>query len=227
MPPIKKALATSKASPEEFIKSEYEILNQWAMHGQNTVNQLFNFYVSLLTASLGALVVIIQISKSELSMSMFLTAGVAFLLVIVGVVFLDALVTQYIRNAYYYAGIISIQNFYKQYPEVEKTLQEHPSFSIEADAEDPDSFVAKHIPFFKYLLPVGIQQIFISLINSFLISVTIVCIVIAVGGTGADFLRTIIGVAISFVVTFSIQNLFARFGLQEQLNRIKALKKKR
>jgi hypothetical protein len=226
MSPTKKTSTKLKPSAEEFLKSEYEILNQWAMHGQNTINQLFNFYVSLLTASLGALVVIIQIAEAGLSTVMILAACVAFLLVIVGVVFLDALITQYSRNASYHAGIISIQIFYKQDPELGKTLQEHPSVSIEADAEAPNSLIARYFPFLKYLLPVGIQQIFISLVNSLLISAMIVCIVFAVKGIAEDFLRTIVGAAISFVAAFTVQNLFARFELQEDFDRIRALKKK-
>jgi hypothetical protein len=109
------------------------------MHGEEATHRNFNFDVTLLTAVLGGLIIVIELVSSTLRSSLFIVAGAFTLLIIVGVVFFDALVTQYVRNAYYHIGILSIQAYYLSYPNVAPTLRQHPPFYIEADAESPES----------------------------------------------------------------------------------------
>jgi len=65
---------------------------------KEAAHRIFNFYVSLLTAMLGGFILITQIVAGSLQTMLLIGSAVCGLLVVIGVTFLDALMSQYSRN---------------------------------------------------------------------------------------------------------------------------------
>jgi len=61
---------------------------------KEAAHRIFNFYVSLLTAMLGGFILITQIVAGSLQTILLIGSAV----VVIGVTFLDALMSQYSRN---------------------------------------------------------------------------------------------------------------------------------
>ncbi len=79
---------------KEILRLEYEQLNQWARHGEEAAHRIFNFYVTLLTATFGGFILIAQLINGSLQIVLLIGSAVCGLLVIIGITFLDALIGQ-------------------------------------------------------------------------------------------------------------------------------------
>jgi len=176
--PTAASLENAEISASEFVIKEYDTLNQWAMHGDNAINQIFNFYLTLLTATVGGTILILDTVAGGLVFSLIIVLGIASLVLALGAVFLASLILQTMRNSYYNYGMLSILAGYLRSSQVARVVRERPPFAI----NDIQALGAQQDPrawnnVLLLLAPVGIQQIFIALINSLLVVVIIICLV--------------------------------------------------
>jgi hypothetical protein len=178
--------SSSTSSAEEFLRTEYELLNQWAVHGENVSHQIFNFYVTILAAILGGLVVLIQVSFVSVQKSLLIVSGTSGFLVIMGSVFFDALVSQYIRNMHYYFSMKAIRTYFQKYHEVNSSLLKTP-----IRFEDKES-LPRRLTLVKFGFPGGNQLTLIEIMNSILVGIAICSFIWGVAGIGYRFVPTII-----------------------------------
>jgi hypothetical protein len=225
------------ARPDEFLKLEYEQLNEWARHGEEAAHRIFNFYVSLLTAVLGSFLVIAQVLNTSLQAVFLIGSGVCLLLVVIGVTFLDALVCQYIRNAHYRIGIELIRTHFRRDPEIAGSLTRPSRLTLEADAERASQFFDMKLESvrskrirrlgqwmlrpFRLLSPVSTQQIFISMMTSLLLGALVWSLVWGIAGIGTRPGGILLASAVVIVSSFISQNIFARTGLQNLFDRFR------
>ena len=120
---------------KEILRLEYEQLNQWARHGEEAAHRIFNFYVSLLTAMLGGFILITQIVAGSLQTMLLIGSAVCGLLVVIGVTFLDALMSQYSRNILYRIGIEKIRAYFRRVSGIAVVLSRLPIATLESDSE--------------------------------------------------------------------------------------------
>lgn len=181
--PLPESSSTSAA--EEFLRTEYELLNQWAVHGENITHQIFNFYITILAAVLGGLVVLIQVVFASVEKSLLIAAGVCGFLVVIGVIFFDALVSQYIRNMRYYFEMEAIRAYFRKYHEVSSSLLRPPT-----RVEDEKSF-SRRLTMVKFGFPGGNQLTLIEITNSVLVGIVVCSLIWGLAGLGFRFAATI------------------------------------
>ncbi|MFL7791437.1 MAG: hypothetical protein AB8I69_04800 [Anaerolineae bacterium] len=225
--------------PEKVLQLEYEQLNQWARHGEEAAHRIFNFYVSLLTAVLGAFLLITQLIGGAPQTVLLIGSAVCGLLVIVGVTFLDALVCQYIRNVHYRIGIEKLRASFRRNPEIADVLSQLSMVTLEADAETVyrilfpkkkktrigrSKRVSRLVQTAQLLttlpFPVSTQQIFISMVTSLLLGALAWSLVWGLAGIGTWTREMLLASSIIIVLSFVAQNVVARTGLQELFNRL-------
>jgi hypothetical protein len=228
--------------PEEVLQLEYEQLNQWARHGEEAAHRIFNFYVSLLTAVLGAFLLITQLLSGSLQTVLLVGSAVCGLLVIVGVTFLDALVCQYIRNVHYRIGIEKLRASFRRNPEIADVLSELSMVTLEADAEtvyhalfprrkrsravrsqrtSQLTQTAKRLVTLPF--PVSTQQIFLSMITSLLLGALVWSLIWGLAGIGKWPGEMLLASGIIVVLSFVAQNAVARTSLQELFYRLREI----
>lgn len=181
--PSKTSGEDSRSAGEDFLKAEYALLNEWAIHGEDVAHRIFNFYLTLLTAVLGALLVAVQLLSSNAQTSLLLIGGASGFLLLLGVIFYDALVSQYIHNAYYHTGMRSIRAYFRRYRESATSLLELPSFLSTAGSRG-DGSLAQRLTIVTIGLPAGNQLSLIAGINGLLVGALVWCFIWGLGGIG-------------------------------------------
>lgn len=220
---------------KEIVKLEYEQLNEWARHGEESAHRIFNFYVSLLTAVLGGFVLVTQVIIGSLQTILLIGSAVCGLLVIVGVTFLDALIGQYSRNIHYRIGIERIRAYFRRDPEIAVILSKLPVATLESDSETVfytllegklPTTQLKRTPWlmrlFASLFPVSTQQIFLTMVTSLLVGALMLLVWGLTDGSnwsGKVFLASSLAVVLSFLT----QNIVVRIALQGPLDRLRQI----
>lgn len=220
--PAAASLEYAEISASEFVIKEYDTLNLWAMHGDNAINQIFNFYLTLLTAAVGGTILILDTVAGGLVFSLIIVFGIASLVLAIGAVFLASLILQTMRNSYYQYGMLSIQAGYLHSPQVAGVIRERPPFAIndiQTLSAQKESRAWNNL---LLLAPVGIQQIFIALVNSLLVVVIIVCLV-RLNGPFIGGSSTLNGVIFAFFVSYFAQSIFSRIILNKHLGRCRKM----
>lgn len=220
------------SSAEEFLTTEYELLNQRIIHGEDVSHRIFNFYVSLLTAVLGGLVVGAQTFSNNIPGVLIVVSGASGFLILLGIVFFDGLITQYIRNAYCQLGIQSIRIHFRRYSEVSSSLLEPLRlFPEESDTQGKRS-LADRMMVVGLGSTISTQLTLIETINSLLIVASVCCLVWGIGGIGFRILDTVFAAIICGCVSLVAHVTLAKWRinhniapLQSELNLRVAVKK--
>ena len=199
-------------STNQFWIVEYEAFTQWALHGESAIHKVFNFYITLLASAVGGLALLLTIGTFGLRPFLLIIAGIAAVMLLIGIALLDALIGQYKRNVYYHIGLLTIKEQFQLSAESEESWPELPPFKTEG-------FIGRRYPVFRRIAPVGAEQIFMTLINSLLVMAIMLCISWAVAGIGHRPGRTIVVIIVAFALSFFAHNFFVRVGLQGLLDK--------
>lgn len=210
---------------EDFLRTEYELLNQWAVHGEDVAHRIFNFYITLLTAVLGGVLVASQALSPNTQSVLIIVAGACGFLLSMGVGFYDGLVSQYIRNVYYHSGMQLIRTHFRRYQEIASSLQEPPFILTGEAARFPGKFVAHRLMRVTFGFPGGNQLTLIGGINSLLVAVIVLCLVWGIAGIGFRLVETILAAILcactSLVLHSMLSNLMVKRNMaQMQSDRV-------
>jgi hypothetical protein len=211
---------------EEFLKFEYGLLNEWSIHSEDVAHRIFNFYISILTATLGGLFLLIQLIATEQRTALLVIAGASGLLFMFGVVFYDSLVTVNIRSAYYRASMVTIQNHFYNYPSVRQALIQFPTAYTRYEPDNLTS-IGKQLTLIDFSFPGGNQQPLMAGINSLLLGVLIWALAWGIGGIGYRFARVLLFSVSSAILGIFVHSLLSKAmvnrnmeALQERLSQL-------
>jgi len=219
---------------KEILRLEYEQLNQWARHGEESAHRIFNFYVTLLTATFGGFILITQLINGSLQIMFLMGSAVCGLLVIIGVTFLDALIGQYSRNIHYRTGIETIRNYFRQDPKVAGIVSKPQIATLETDSETLFYTLMKDrlyttqirkrpriIRFFTLLFPVSSQLIFLSMVTSLLVGTLVWLLVWGLAGVGIGLDKMLLTSTLVLALSFLTQNIMVRIAIQGPLDKLR------
>jgi hypothetical protein len=88
-----------------ILKTEYTALLNLYAHTEDTIFSIFNFYLTLLSAVVGAIIVLIQINSADLSNALPSIGGLLAATVLIGVIMQDAIVNKNIELSTHVLGI--------------------------------------------------------------------------------------------------------------------------
>ncbi|MBN1119628.1 MAG: hypothetical protein JXJ17_00995 [Anaerolineae bacterium] len=205
-----------QSNAEDFLKMEYKQLSEWAVHSEDVAHRIFNFYVSILTASLGGLFILIQLIVTSPQVALLVIAGTCGLLFMFGVVFYDSLVAVNIRSAYYRTSILSIQNYFRIYPIVKQVLVQLPTYHTHNEPENRVS-VGKRYVMVDFSFPGGNQQPLMAGINSLLLGVLIWTLTWGIGGIGYRLLSVSLLSAASVIISLLAHSQLSRIMVTQNM----------
>ena len=209
------SLDADPTSPaEEFLKLEYELLNQWAVHGENVTHRIFNFYITVLTAILGGLLVTVQALSLSIHALLLIVAGASGFLLLIGIVFFDALVSQHIRNVYYYVAMQSIRAYFQHYQKVSANLLELQILSFDKES------VASRLVAFRFGFPGGNQLTLIGAMNSLMVAVVICSLLWGIAGVGFRLAATLLASIACALIALAAHRMLADLMIGRNMARI-------
>lgn len=183
-----------------FLETEYNMANQWAMHGENLSHRIFSFYVTLVTATLGGALAIGQ-GLSQSFQSSLLTIGAGcIILTLAGPVFFEALVRDHIRNVAYRSRMDQIRNA------LVKNAQADLLLTVLSHGSGPHTMGDVLTDPYQ---PSAIQYTMVGLINSVLAALAVPCILWGIAGPGYRVLPTLIASVITLFVAFALHRVAA------------------
>lgn len=181
----------------DILMKEYDTLRDLFTHTETSAQGMFNFYLTLISTVIGALVVFSQFAGGGLSLAvasllLFFAAGV-------GSVYLSALAGRYAHMARYAQGLDALR----------RHLIEHfdaPVPALYREFLDQPAGRASGRPGLMWLFPTGTFQFAIAAMNSLSLAAA-TWFLLAAGGAGRGF--SIAGLV--FVLTFTVYNVYSHW----------------
>lgn len=213
----KSAGGDSLSLAEEFLKVEYELLTERAVHGEDVAHRISSFYISLLTAILGGILILIQAFSLSTRVSLISIAGACAFLLLIGVLYYDALVSQYIRNAYHHLGIQAIRAHFRRYETVALTLLDGPSLLPETRES-----LFRRLTTARFGFPGGNQLTMIQVTNSLKVAALICCLVWSIAGSGFRPVATLLASAVGALTSLAAHRVLADWMIRRNLEQIES-----
>jgi hypothetical protein len=162
----------SEISLSAALLKEYDGLLNLYTHTENSINSIFNFYVTLLTTITGAIVVLMQISNLSKGNLSWTISALLVLLILFGVITQDFLIYKDAELAYFTMAINSVKDsLFKNFPEAQSQIffLSSPYSHIRVDVSPLQlrpTLLGKIEKIFWWMWPLGMPQLFVSLMNS-------------------------------------------------------------
>jgi hypothetical protein len=183
-------------TPPGILIQEYNSLVSLYTHSENTLFSIFNFYVTLLTTITGASIVVFQLSEKNASNPFGTILVLLVFIVLIGIITQDALIHKNGDLAHFALAINSIKyHLLKDHPEAQPHvfymwdlhLRVNPiKYKITLD-ESIDKYL-------WWMLPIGMQQLFVSLMNSFALGLFVIMVVGVYGDLQSNLLKLFIAI---------------------------------
>lgn len=210
------------ANPQpEVLAHEYGSLVDLYKHSENTLFSIFNFYVTLLTTITGAIVVIFQISGKNASDPLGTIMVLLVFIVLIGMITQDALIHKNADLSHYALAI----NALKEYAVGEHTELRSRLFymwDLHTRVNPLHYKISLDEKLDKYLwwmLPIGMPQLFVSLMNSCALAAFLTALTYKLDGFARinliNFVLTIAFViGLSFIAHCTYANIKYRHSIQ-------------
>lgn len=189
----------------EFLYKEYDILKDLYIQVEQATQNIFNFYLTLITTVTGAIVIILQLAEKNginSVQSQITTGGLLWFAAAIGSVYLSSLTGRYAHMARYAQGMDEIRRFIIQHLHV-PVPQIYQTF-LSRGSKRKRNGIWRWI---FWLFPTGTYQLFIGTFNSLSLSLGTWLFLFAGGALQQAFLAA----GIVFVLTFFIYNIYSRW----------------
>lgn len=200
----------------QFLHQEMERMQSLYSQAQDNVQNVFNFYLTLVTTVIGAIVVLLQITPTTTSdtvQTRLIFIGLLFFTGLVGTVYLSSLSGRYAHAARYARAIDEIRYYLIQNLNVplptlyNQFLQDHQTTAP-----------AETISWWMWILPTGTYQMFIAIVNSLAFAL-MAGVFASLGDVNLGYISLVM--AIIFVLVYNVYNIYSRFvirAFQKQLH---------
>jgi len=184
-----------------FLQNESERMLTLYTQALSNAQSVFNFYLSFVTAVLGAIIVILQLEPSDAANRPGVLIVVLFFGVIVGSVYLSALSGRYAQATRYARAVDVLRRHMIGRLNVPLPSL-YSGFLNEDEVEQQE-----HIAWYYYLLPTGTYEMFIAIVNSSALS-AMIWLIFAEADAGAA--RTLFATMAVFLISLTVFNAYSR-----------------
>ncbi len=197
-----------------FLTQEMDRLLGLYSQAQANIQSVFNFYLTFITAVVGGVIVVVQLSPqtaADVVGSRLTLVGLLFFAAIVGSVYLSALAGRYAHAQRFAHAVDSIRYYLITHLQIDvppvysRFVQEHRV----QPAEVP-------MKWYLWLFPTGTYQMFIAIINSAALAAMTWIIFSAVNEHG----RGLLGVVLVFVLSLTVFNTYSRLVIRRFTTRL-------
>jgi hypothetical protein len=196
----------------DVLKLEYTSLLGLYTHTENTIFSIFNFYLTLLSAIIGAVVVLVQINTGNIMNALPSISGLLILTVLIGVIMQAPIINKNIDLSTLTLGINLLKyRLFRKWPDEMPNVFFIHNFWMKVHPirmKNRANTTRIHDRFW-WLFPMGTHQLFMSLINSLALA--------AIVAISAQWLldghvppSIVIAGVFVFIISFEIQAVYAR-----------------
>ncbi len=216
--PITNVVAQENVPIGDFLLEEYKALVSLYTHTETTLFSIFNFYLTLLSTVTGAIIVIAQLNIANLTLAF---PGIGFLLVLgilLGIITQDAIINKNVDLAKYALAINLAKEFaFRNDKDVKRfSFYIHLAETEVRPVKPPPSTLDSLYKRLWWMLPTGMHQLFVSLMNSF--ALTTLTIILAVGLASASvslWQLALVGVLVLFA-SFTVHCIYAQLNFKRK-----------
>jgi hypothetical protein len=186
----------------QVLMKEYDTLRELYTHAESSTQNLFNFYLTLVSTVVGGLVVLTQFGADGASrlgvMSLLLYFAAA-----VGSAYLSALTGRYAHMARYARALDSLRRMLIEQTDIYMPAEYTPFMR---DSSPIDSLI-RFSP--MWLLPAGTFQLVVAVINSLSLAAATWLLLGAAGVLASRLVGSLIAVLLIFALTFTANNIYS------------------
>lgn len=200
----------------QVLMKEYDTLKDLFSHTENSIQGIFNFYMTLISAIIGGIAIIFQLSSPDSSYSErtpMIICGLLILAAITGTIYLLAIVSRYAQLVQYGRSLdairlhlirklkIAVPEIYSKFIDGKKIQKaQHP--------------LTRSFQWLAWLLPTGTYQLTMAFINSVAIVLATWFLPSVFGRPSIQITNSLVTVVIEFALIFNLYNLYSRIAMR-------------
>lgn len=217
----KNKVVVSTEPVPNILLQEYNNLISLYTHSENTLFSIFNFYVTLLTTITGAIIVIFQLGGKSLSNPFSTVLILLIFVVLIGIITQDALIHKNGDLAHFALALNTVKSYVlRNYPDTHSHIfymwdlhtRVNPlQYKITLD-EKIDRYL-------WWMLPIGMPQLFVSMMNSFALAAIVITITYSYGTPQGSLLNFIITIALVLVLSYATHCTYANIKFRQRVER--------
>lgn len=204
------------------LMKEYDTLKDLFSHTETSIQGIFNFYMTLISAVIGGIAIIFQLASPESAFAertQLIICGLLILAAIIGTIYLLAIVSRYAHLVQYGQNLDAVRLYLLcelkvPVPEIYSRFLRKETHPITRSA-----FV-RSFRWLAWLLPTGTYQLTMTFLNSLAISLATWFLLSVFGATSAQLTESLGTVIIEFVLIFNLYNVYSRVAMRVWLSLI-------
>lgn len=198
------------------LMKEYDTLKDLFSQTETSIQGIFNFYMTLISAVIGGIAIIFQLSSSDPSYvgrTQVIICGLLILATIIGTIYLLSIVSRYAHLIQYGQNLDAIRLYLIH--ELKIPVPEiYSRFINKGTIQKPLPRLIKPFKWLAWLLPTGTYQLTMAFINSVAITLATWFILSIFGTTSAHIKDSLVTIAVEFALIFNMYNLYSRIAMR-------------
>jgi hypothetical protein len=205
---------------QEFLYKEYDTLRELFSQAEQGAQNIFNFYLTLTTTVIGAVVLLAQYAASNPTVAtttQLTLSALLFFAVAVGSAYLSSLSGRYAHMARYAQAMDELRRYL-----IDTLHVPTPPIYIEFMKPDkePKGALPRFLKWTLWFYPTGTYQFFVSALNSLSLSIATWLFLSASQVMTIEPVRSLTTVVSIFVVTLVLFNVYSQFVIRTLIQRL-------
>jgi hypothetical protein len=196
----------------QVLMKEYDTLKDLFSQTETSIQGIFNFYVTLISAVVGGIALIYQSSSlnpSYAERTQTITCGLLILAATVGTIYLLAITARYARLIQYSQSLDAVRLFL--ITELKIPVPEiYSRFINRSINPKPALNLRTLLRALIWIMPTGTYQLTMAFINSLVITLATGFILSIYGETTSRIMDHLVTLVIEFAVVFNLYNIYSR-----------------
>jgi len=198
----------------QILMKEFDTMKDLFSETQASIQGIFNFYITLVTAVIGGVALVLQFpvsTPSDMTRSQVIICGLLILASVIGTIYLLSIVYRYSRLVEYGQNLDALRLHLFQ--EFDVPVPSIYSQFLEKNKPMSSSRKTRFL-WLAWLLPTGTYQLTMALINSGTLAVATWILLSITGGTSVRYYDSLVTILVEFFVVFNIYNIYSRITLK-------------
>jgi hypothetical protein len=204
-------LQADPVQASDFLREEYDALVSLYTHTENTLFSLFNFYLTLLSAITGGIIVLAQINNSNIAAALPAFGFLLVFAVLLGIITQSAIINKNADLAHYALSLNLLKDYaLRNAPDARRRVFYLHNMLTPVSPIELDTRFDRIQTRIWWMLPLGTHQLFVSVVNSLALSVATVILILIVAGPMVPPWQWFLGGVFMVVMSFIAHAVYAR-----------------
>jgi hypothetical protein len=203
---------TTEKVSHDFLLAEYDTLIELYTHTEDALSATFNFYLTLLSAVVGAILILPQLPAMGGTIT-FSTSGLLLIFAaLLGIITQDGIINKSVDLAHYGLSINLLKTYLlSNTPEVKSYVFYLRDIHTQINPlETPSNIVDRLHKRLWWMIPLGTHQLFVGVINSLALTALAIIVVPGIFAFSVPLWRQLLGGPIGFYICFVTHCIYAQ-----------------